>query len=179
LRELEISDLYLAELLISGFTVTSGKVRREPYLYLVRQINTPDSGFTRKNDEFDRMLLETWSADFKKFVEAMANALVSADRVSVVEARELVKEIYRSYIGSSMIQRFSHVKFDELASSDEDAKLRIRIRRVLRELYLGANDVTRGRLRRTRMKFVTSVLDEEFNLIREFLAAGPTDASVS
>ena len=120
LRSLEISDLYLAELLISGFTVIAGKVKREPDPYLFRQSQTPDSGFTRKHDGFDRMLLETWSADFKKFVEAMANALASADRSSADEAREFVREIYRSYIGSSMIPRFSGGGFDEAALSDED-----------------------------------------------------------
>ena len=179
LRSLEISDLYLAELLISGFTVIAGKVKREPDPYLFRQSQTPDSGFTRKHDGFDRMLLETWSADFKKFVEAMANALASADRSSADEAREFVREIYRSYIGSSMIPRFSGGGFDEAALSDEDLTLRSRIRRVLRELYLSANHVTAGRLRKTRLKFVTPVSDEEFKSIREFLAAGPTDASVS
>ncbi len=179
LRSLEISDLYLAELLISGFTVIAGKVKREPDPYLFRQSQTPDSGFTRKHDGFDRMLLETWSADFQKFVEAIANALASADRSSADEAREFVREIYRSYIGSSMIQRLSAGEFDEAASSDHDLKLRSRIRRVLRELYLLANELTGGRLRKTRMKFVTPVSDEEFKSIREFLAAGSTDASVS
>jgi hypothetical protein len=51
-------------------------------------------------------------------------------------------------------------------------------RRGARKLYLLANKLTGGQVRKARMKFVTP-LDEEFKLIEDFLAAGPTNDSVS
>jgi glycosyltransferase domain-containing protein len=174
LREQSISDLYLAELLISGLTVVAGKVRRESYPYLIRQTHTPDSGYARKHDLMDRMLLETWSADFKKFVAAMAHALTSAEGMPVAEAEESVKEIYRSYVESSLSHRFTTNKINQSESSDRNFSW---LGKSLRNLYLLANNASGGQLRKARMQFVTSVFDDEFKLIKEFLAAGPKDAS--
>jgi hypothetical protein len=121
----------------------------------------------------DRMLLETWSADFKKFVAAMAHALTSAEGMPVAEAEESVKEIYRSYVESSLSHRFTTNKINQSESSDRNFSW---LGKSLRNLYLLANNASGGQLRKARMQFVTSVFDDEFKLIKEFLAAGPKDA---
>lgn len=103
LNDLQISDFYLAELLISGYTVATGKVKRELYPYLIRQMNTPGSEAAKEVDGFDRMLLDTWSDDFKKFVEAIAAAIATQEQMDVEDVRPKVKLAYRAYISPFIV----------------------------------------------------------------------------
>ena len=68
-------DLFLLEAFATHHTVACGKVKRLPNLMLLRQMNILNSTCTDENktngDNFDRMLLETWSRDFNGFVDAI------------------------------------------------------------------------------------------------------------
>ena len=107
LKELNIRDLILAQHIPHLLGNVAGKVHRDSYLYLVRQMDGPDSSDrteTRgKGDHFDRMLLETWSEDFTGFVNAIATAVSEKDGIPVDEARRLVRQGYRTFMAPYIV----------------------------------------------------------------------------
>ena len=107
LSDLNLQDIFLAELLVSIMTVLSGKVFRGPELYLLRQSGVQGSTASRENEKrgpIDRMLLNSWSADFKIFTEALASILMSNERFGQDEAIKIIKEGYSSYIKPHLIK---------------------------------------------------------------------------
>jgi glycosyltransferase domain-containing protein len=110
LSDLNIKDIYLAELLISFMAITAGKAKRASYPYLLRQGNAKGSTNARENknnDIFDRMLLETWSSDFNKFIGAIADELSSQEAINKEEAARAIKKGYRVYAGPNLIKILS------------------------------------------------------------------------
>lgn len=111
LKELELKDIFLAELLTSFLPVCAGKVRREPYLYMLRQQKDrgSSSGDHRKKygDTFDRLLLESWSADFTKFEYAIASAISAQDGITIDSAQQQVRQGYRIHIAPEITRLLS------------------------------------------------------------------------
>lgn len=111
LNELNLKDIFLAELLTSFLTVCAGKVRRVSCLYMLRQIKDRHSsaGDHRKKwgDAFDRMLLESWSDDFSKCEYAIASAISDQDGISIDDARQQVRKGYRIHIAPQIIKLLS------------------------------------------------------------------------
>lgn len=158
LRDSNLKDIYLAELLTSFLTVAAGKVRREPYLYLMRQKNPPSRAARthgwKWGDFFDRMLLESWSDDFTKFVNAIATAIASEDGISMDDAQRQVKQSYRLYIAPHIIRCLSSRNSEPGNPVISTALSLVRklaydskMRQVLRKLYLGVRRLTRGQFR--------------------------------
>ena len=111
LKKIDFRDIFLAELLTSFLALCDGNARRLSELFMVRQIKNRSScaGDHRKKwgDEFDRMLLESWSDDFSKFVDAIASAISDKDRISFDDAKLRVKKGYRSHIAPQIINQLS------------------------------------------------------------------------
>lgn len=107
LLDLNTKDLILAQHVPMLLGVAAGKVHRDSYLYLVRQIESPwDSTRAetrKKGDHFDRMLLESWSQDFKSFVDAIAAAVAGKDGIPIDAAREQVKQGYRELMTPGIV----------------------------------------------------------------------------
>jgi glycosyltransferase domain-containing protein len=107
LVDLNIKDLYLAELLLSYLTVATGKVRRECYNYLIRQENSGGSSATTHHnkwgDSFDRLFLDTWSSDFSNFTNAVAEIIVNNDEIQINQAKIIMVEGYKDYIAPHVI----------------------------------------------------------------------------
>src|SRR6185436_1372865 len=107
LRDLNTQDLILSQHILMLLGVIAGKVNIDSNLYLVRQLEglgSCDQKETRQNgDLFDRMLLETWSDDFRGFVNVIADAISGKDGIPLDEARRHVKQGYRDFIGPHLI----------------------------------------------------------------------------
>ena len=108
LLELDIKTGILAELVTSFLTVADGKVKREPYLFLLRQSNPLNSQHLKEmkmyGDHFDRMLSEYWSSDFTGFVCAIAEVIVKQDPgLSFEKTKILVRKGYRRFIAPAVI----------------------------------------------------------------------------
>jgi glycosyltransferase domain-containing protein len=106
-RRLELSDLFLMEYLVHYLTVIAGKTKRLEQLHLARQHNAPGSSGIehqrRFGDWMGRMLVESWSGDFAKFLVAASEALATADRISPEEARDCVVEVYRKHVAPALL----------------------------------------------------------------------------
>ena len=105
--ELDLADLFLVEHLVCYLTAIAGKTRHLPLLYLARQHNSPERSGSAHQDVFGdwmgRMLLETWSEDFAKFLDAVASRVSAADRIPVPQARELVIRSYRMLVAPALL----------------------------------------------------------------------------
>jgi len=112
LKDLDLKDLYLAELLLSYLTVSDGKVKRGSYNYLIRQTNSSGSSASthqeKWGDHFDRMFHESWSEDFSNFTNAIAKSISSKDKINLDTASYLVKKGYREYISPHIINCISN-----------------------------------------------------------------------
>ena len=177
LKELGLRDFYLAELLISCFAVIAGKIKRGDFFYLLRQSFTPDSEGTRKSGVLDRMLLESWSAEFKKFVDSLAAALAARDHIAVDEAREHVKELYRGYIAPHLIRSLSPGRPGKLRALVSELRLFGPVKKGVRRLMKSGTKLNGGPLGAGALAKSSPYYDE-LKPIQEFLAAGPAGAPV-
>jgi glycosyltransferase domain-containing protein len=110
LSDLNPKDLILAQHIPMLLGYIAGKVQRGPFLYLVRQAAAPGSSsrteIDRKGDNFDRMLLESWSTDFSGFLRAIAEAISKKDGTDANSARAAVKQGYRTFMGPAIAACF-------------------------------------------------------------------------
>jgi glycosyltransferase domain-containing protein len=111
MQDLNLQDLILAQHVLHLLGNVAGPVQRQPYLYLVRQIESPGSSDRAENrnkgDHFDRMLLKSWSSDWTAFVEFIAKAVAEKDGIALEEARALVKQGYRTFMAPGIIECLS------------------------------------------------------------------------
>ena len=107
LRDLNLRDLFLAEHVIAFLTVIAGKIKRLDTLYIARQYNSPDSsGIAHEEkfgDWFGRMLIQSWSEDFTKFVNVISTALAERDDITLDEARDWVIKSYRMQVAPALL----------------------------------------------------------------------------
>ena len=100
LRVLNPSDLFVAELITSCMTVASGKVKKDNYLHLVRQNNSPGSGAAgahKKGGFLTRMCLPNWSTDYHNFIELLA-AELSHNEDLVEETKVALDQSYNAFL---------------------------------------------------------------------------------
>ena len=124
-KELDMKDAILAELLASSLAVIDSPSKRNTSLYLMRQVNIGGSSAVREGkkhgDFFDRMFLESWSMEFSKFSNVLAENIAKKDGISVREALILIKDEFRKFIAPYI--------FDSIAP--EDRSLLSKVRKVI------------------------------------------------
>jgi len=156
LRDLDTKDLILAQNIpmLLGYVV--GKVYRGNFYYLVRQWDGPGSSDKTENrekgDHFDRMLLETWSADFKAFANAIASAISQKDGIPFDDAYRIVKKSYREFMAPAIIDCLSAQRQLSIASSLS--------RGIIEKLG------TTGYLLRRQYLFIKRVITDQPKLLR-------------
>ena len=117
----DFNDLFLLELFLNCLTVSSGKVRCDPtYLYIMRQRKTSKSSARLHRQQygnyFDRMLLDTWSDDFKNFVNITADFVTHCDDISLDNALREVRNGYKIFAKPRIIECFPNsLKNNEVA----------------------------------------------------------------
>ncbi len=153
-RDLNLHDLFLVEWLVFYLTSIAGKTKRLHRLYLVRQLDSPSgSGAAhtqRFGDWLGRMLVESWSEDFAKFVNVVASALAETDGIPEVEARDHVVRLYRMGIAPSLLSNIlDEPNIGILAPSIFAAARRFvklpedrLLKRLLRKIYRNVNGIT-------------------------------------
>jgi glycosyltransferase domain-containing protein len=106
-RDLNLNDLFLVEVLIQFLTAIAGKTKRLEHMYLARQYNTPSGSGAihaeKYGDWFGRMLLDSWSDDFANFVNCVSGCLAAADGISIDEAKDCVISSYRMLVAPSLL----------------------------------------------------------------------------
>lgn len=110
LRDLDLQDVFLFELLLSILSVVPGKVQIVRDLYLARQFNPACSAAiteNKKGNAFDRMLAATWSSDLGKFFRTAADAVACTDAISSEEALVRIKAGYREYAAKNVATALS------------------------------------------------------------------------
>ena len=107
-KDLDPKDIFLAEFLISFLNLIAGKANSLDALYLARQHDPPESCGAAHEEKFGnwfgRMLIPSWSEDFRKFADALSAQLAEADRISNAEARGHVVAAYRMAVAPSLLQ---------------------------------------------------------------------------
>jgi len=107
-RELNPTDLFLIEYLLSFLSAIAGKTHQLDTLYLARQSNAPGSSGRAHLETFGdwlgRMLVPSWSEDFTKFVDVTSTVLAAHDGMPVDEARRWVVDSYRMYVAPSLLE---------------------------------------------------------------------------
>lgn len=109
IRDISSSDLFITEMIDSCLTVCFGKIKREKYLYLVRQNNSPGSSaltLKKENDTFGRMFLETWSRDVNSFLTLVSEIISKVDSTKKDQIYFL-KKAYRKHLSKEIIQNLS------------------------------------------------------------------------
>jgi len=147
LLELNLKDLFLVEYLIAFLTAIAGKTKRLETLYIARQHDSPgSSGIAHEEkfgDWFGRMLVQSWSDDFTKFVNITAATLAETDGISFDEARDWVIKSYRMFVTPALL---SNILEEPTVTMSMSVVVRIvrrlmklpndsRIRKLLRKLY--------------------------------------------
>ena len=106
-RDLDLKDIFLVESLILQLAMIGGKAKRLDCLYLARQRNSPGSaGVAHQQNHGDwlgRMLVPTWSDDFRKFLDALTGSLAVADEVTAGQARDVVLATYRRWVTTPLL----------------------------------------------------------------------------
>jgi glycosyltransferase domain-containing protein len=183
LHDLDTQDLILSQHITMLLGVIAGKVQIEPYLYLLRQLDGPSSvdqtETKQKGDLFDRMLMESWSGDFKGFVNAIAAALARKDGLTVDEARREIRQGYRNFIAPHL----ASCLVKPAAPTGRPGIARTLISRLgpigtgLRKLYPPVQKMIKGRPMVGGRDFIPAAelleADDDFKLIYDFLAAPP------
>jgi glycosyltransferase domain-containing protein len=183
-RQLNLTDLFLVEHLVQYLTVIAGKTKRFENLLLARQHNSPGSSGIdhqrRYGDWMGRMLVESWSGDFAKFLVAASEALAAVDRISLEEARDCVVETYRKQIAPALLSNLleeSTVTLPmltvlpavrRLVGMPEDSPLKRGLRWLYRRLRWISLDAVLGTELFTSP---SATADRDFRPIREFLAS--------
>ena len=107
--ELNLNDIFLDELLVSGLVAINGNIKSDDYLYLIRQRNTEQSSattFTKKfGNEFDRVFLETWSNDLSLFIKTISESIVKNDDLEISNVENHVLDAYKQYIAPLIFNR--------------------------------------------------------------------------
>ena len=106
-RDLDLHDLFLVEWLVFFLTSIAGKTKRLHRLYLVRQHDSPGGSASSHTEQFGdwfgRMLVDSWSEDFNKFVLSVSALLAEADGITEAEARDHVIRLYRVGVAPSLL----------------------------------------------------------------------------
>jgi glycosyltransferase domain-containing protein len=106
-RELNLNDLFLSEFLIQFLTAIAGKTKQLKHIYMARQRNSPGSSGGAHEEKygtwFGRMLVESWSDDFAKFVKTVSGCLAAADGISIDEAKDCVISTYRNHVAPELL----------------------------------------------------------------------------
>lgn len=182
LRDLDTRDLILSQHVPMLLGVIAGKVQIEPYVYLFRQLEGPsscDQIETQQNaDLFDRMLLDSWSVDFKGFLDLISEAIGRKDGISIEDARRHVREGYRTLMTPGIVNCL-------LGSAPQARSTRIVNKLVsrmgpagpaLRKLYPSVRRMISGGGDYHGRDFIPAaklIAESDFKLIYDFLAAPP------
>jgi hypothetical protein len=126
------------------------------------------------------MLLETWSSDFKGFVEGLAAALAEKDEIPIDEARREIKQNYRSFIAPHLVYYLSG-SYLPGAVPPRSVRLGRKIMpymgpvgSALRKLYLSGQKKVKGRPESQYIPATQlSESDNDFKLIHDFLSTPP------
>lgn len=106
-HDLNLNDMFLVEILIEFLTAIAGKMKRLKRMYIARQYNQPSSSggihSEKFGDWFGRMLLDSWSDDFTKFLNSVSGCLVAADGISVDEAKDCIISSYRMRVAPPLL----------------------------------------------------------------------------
>ncbi len=106
LRDIDPENLYIAEGLTSFLTVASGKIKRLPCLYYVRQTNAPGSSNAaeaKRYDFFERMLLPSWSHDYNSMSGAVAGIISKKDDITMDAAGAIFMKAYKKSVSHNII----------------------------------------------------------------------------
>ena len=186
LRDLNLKDLYLAEYLLVFLTGVAGKIKRIDRLYAMRQMNSPDTagGTHEKNfgDAFGRMLVESWSDDFGKFVNTVATALAEKDGLPTEDARNHVKQCYRCFGAHPVLESLleeptvttSMLILIYLTRRLVQLGRESVIRKAFQKIYRRVPWISAGATNGTEfLTFPSSAYRAEFKRIAEFLTRKP------
>jgi glycosyltransferase domain-containing protein len=106
-RDLNPRDIFIFEHVVCFLSAIAGKAKRLDALYLARQQNSPgSSGGTHAQtfgDWFGRMLVESWSEDFTRFLNATSAELARVDGLSATEARDCILRSYRMLVAPALL----------------------------------------------------------------------------
>ena len=172
------------EYLVHYLTVIAGKTKRLEQLHLARQHNAPGSSGIehqkRFGDWMGRMLVESWSGDFAKFLAAASEALAAADGIAPDEARDCVVRAYRTHVTPALLS-------DLLEESSVTLPMLTVVPAVRRLVRLPENNLLKRVLRRIyrRLRWISldavlgteiftrpaATAERDFRPIREFLAS--------
>jgi glycosyltransferase domain-containing protein len=111
LKQINPSDLFIAEMITSCITITQGKINRGEYTYLIRQMNSPGSSAAEeeesKGDCYGRMLNSSWSTDYNNFRNEITKKVALQDKISESESLKLFNDCYKNFMTPQLLNSVS------------------------------------------------------------------------
>jgi glycosyltransferase domain-containing protein len=186
LRDVDTQDLILSQHIPMLLGAIAGKIQVDNYVYLFRQlegVSSVDKTETKeKADLFDRMLLDTWSADFKGFLDVISNAIAEKDSISKDEAARQVRSCYRQLMTPGLVQNLmgSIPRSRSIRMAEKFHSLTRPARTVARKL---SGRGSAGAIANGSQQFIPAsrlaATDQDFRSIYEFLANPPPSIRAS
>ena len=156
LKDLDMKNASLAELLPSSLAVIDRPSKINTSLYLMRQLNIGGSVASREKrnfgDYFDRMLIESWSGEFSKFSNTVAKKISEMDVIQKNEALALVKKGFRAFAAPILVANLSPEKKSLFSTvrrfifnMDKDSLIRKTTRRMWHCFQDSSDNISRPR----------------------------------
>lgn len=185
LRDVDTQDLILSQHIPMMLGAIAGKIQIEPYVYLFRQlegVSSVDKTETKeKADLFDRMLLDTWSADFKGFLDVISKAIAEKDGISKDDAARHVRSCYRQLMTAGLMQNLmgSIPRSRSIRVAEKIHSLIRPARTVARKLSGRGSTVAFANGSQQFIPASRLTADQNFRFVYEFLANPPQSIRAS
>jgi glycosyltransferase domain-containing protein len=93
------------EMLPLGLSLVQGKAKKLDSLYMVRQVHSAKE-YNALPDALDWIASPDWASVYQRFRDCLAGELAQQDRISIDEAREVVKQAFWSYLGQALTKNW-------------------------------------------------------------------------
>ena len=116
--QINLQNIHVSELIIGGLGASMGKIHRATFPYLILQEKTIGNSGVLYNKQygglFGQMFLPSWSEDINNYFRLVTESICKVDDITEEVAREKTINIFKSYLGSRLIQDISRDKGNDL-----------------------------------------------------------------
>jgi len=120
-----------AEIFLSCLAVIDGKTQKISYLHMFREVHAGSDSWNAndgKRDFFDWIVGPDLNAQYREFREVLAAAIVRLDKISIEEARSIVKWAFWGYLSKGLYKKYRQHYTEESTTTP------IRIKKIIKNI---------------------------------------------